>query len=66
MPMLCIGLRLVKLDKCLDMTTAVIHAQLYTKPPTTQSLLDVAVVEYDTYLDCTGSCISWERLLQDR
>lgn len=34
-----------KLDKCLDMITAAIHAPLYTKPPTTQSLLDVAVGE---------------------
>ena len=30
-------------DKCLDMITAAIHAPLYTKPPTIQSLLDVAV-----------------------
>jgi hypothetical protein len=30
---------------CLDMITAAIHAPLYTKPPTTQSLLDVAVGE---------------------
>jgi hypothetical protein len=32
-------------NKCLDMTTAVIHVQLYMKPLTTQSLLDVAVAE---------------------
>ena len=30
---------------CLNMITAAIYAQLYTKPPTTQSLLDVAAGE---------------------
>jgi hypothetical protein len=32
-------------NKCLDMITAVIHVQLYMKPPITLSLLDVAVGE---------------------